>query len=374
MKKLLVALLLAFPSYASQIVNPGGSGNAILLQSTLQSGATFYVSSGSVNGTFLAARASGLLGVGNGSYGDFFATTPKFSVWGSTSTNNLELDTSGNFAVGDLSGAGATPAAMVLDQTNGLSVFLGNSNIMSTDSSANIAIGGIYGVPSPSPISLSVPSGYVFFGNSDGAVQIGDLSSFSNGVQLEVNQQFNHVAVQASQGLRLTSDSANDIVFTLPTSSGTSGQFLSTDGSANLSWQNGTTSTAWTTFVPTTTFSGTFTVSSGSWRRVGDSMEVMTFFKTSAAGDGSVFEVSIPAGKSINTSKLPVFDAGGDGNAAVGIMGGYVSSYINYVVIPWSTTSVAVLINGGSTTFKNSNFGTNYFTTLKFTIPISGWN
>lgn len=115
--------------------------------------------------------------------------------------------------------------------------------------------GGFLGINNNNPAEAfsvytasAVPEAVAFF-NDDESVQFGDLNCSGHCTQWEINAQGAQVNVLASNGLSLSQGTgnfilkapslANDLTWTLPTSSGTSGQFLSTNGSGTLSWATG---------------------------------------------------------------------------------------------------------------------------------------
>lgn len=116
--------------------------------------------------------------------------------------------------------------------------------------------------------------------------------------------QFNNSANTFSTSLQAGSNTAN-ATFKLPIADGTSGQAIVTDASGNLSFATiSGAGTSWTAYTPT--FSAGFgTVSSISvfWKTVGDSLFIRG---TATAGTttGAAGSISLPSGKSIDSSKV----------------------------------------------------------------------
>lgn len=344
MKKILIGLLFSSSvAFGSQIVNPGGGG--INNQGTLQAGAQFYVSSGSVQGQFLAARTSSLLAVGDGTYGDFFGGTTKFTVWTTTSSNALELDQNNNFAVGDITGVGPTPTALIIDQTNGFNAIQSSTNVFRTDSDGQIVIGGPAGNNPSAPITMSVYNGSIFFGNIDGTVQLGDLGAFSSGTQLEINQQNQSINTQSTNGIRMSSasgytgirssDTASDVTYTLPPDDGTDGQVLQTDGGGNLSWTTVSSGSSLASYSPTITGFGTPTAVECFWTNNGNSTITIYWKFTPSSADATEARVSLPSGLTVDSAITSNHIVGTAGFTDPGV----------------TTNSMTVLINGGNAYF-----------------------
>jgi hypothetical protein len=139
----------------------------------------------------------------------------------------------------------------------------------------------------------------------------------------------------------------------------------------------GPTVSGWTSYTPEARGDATLLVSqssaTGFWRRVGDSMEVRFFVKSTANRAGSeTLRISLPTGYTLNTSALASFHV-------VGPAGWYTGAAydealpIVYQTGTGSTTGVATIKPGGTTTFTVDDFDNNVEWNGKFTVPIAEW-
>lgn len=141
----------------------------------------------------------------------------------------------------------------------------------------------------------------------------------------------------------------------------------------------GVAATAWTSFTPVTSAgndAGAATV--GRWRRVGDSMQVEGVVNfTGSGGAGAAVALTIPDGKSIDTSKLSstVLPSGTD-NGKHAILGyGHRMNhadawYFNQVHYLSATT---VGFNHATGIVLDNQFDTDDGLKFNFTVPIDGW-
>lgn len=151
-----------------------------------------------------------------------------------------------SYVMGDVSGAGGSTYLSIDDSAGTIQQFSGGFTPITVS-------GGFVGVNNNNPAEAfsvwtasAVPEAVAFF-NDDESVQFGDLNCGGSCTQLEVNQQNSQVSVLALNGLSLSQGSGNlslvapnlasdNLSFTLPSSSGTAGQFLMTSGTGTLSW------------------------------------------------------------------------------------------------------------------------------------------
>ena len=132
--------------------------------------------------------------------------------------------------------------------------------------------------------------------------------------------------------------------------------------------------TDWVSFTPTIT---NFPTSSSTfrWRRVGDSMQVWGKAIASGAATG-IFDISIPSGYSIDTTKLMSTENNDSG--VLGIAEAYDNNVAYYVgrVTYGSTSSVRIMqinVDYWRTAVPHTWGATDVFT-LNFTVPIVGWS
>lgn len=144
--------------------------------------------------------------------------------------------------------------------------------------------------------------------------------------------------------------------------------------------------TDWVSFTPTGSWT-TNTTYTGSWRRVGDSIEVRARATCSGAPDSSVLTVNLPSGYSIDTGKLTSHSEDlvlGSGIARDSLSG----SYNGITAVYQSATSVALFVGGSSvhtgiTYLKDQasvsqsvpfTFGASDYVEVQFKAPILGWS
>lgn len=137
--------------------------------------------------------------------------------------------------------------------------------------------------------------------------------------------------------------------------------------------------TDWVSFTPTGSWTGAVTYT-GFWRRVGDRMEVTARVDTSGAPTGSALQFDLPAGYTIDTSKLVGTRqnyAVIEGTATLDSGPGGYKAYILY----YDTTTVAVAYQsstagGGSlvTSTAPFTFGASDAAEVVFSVPIQGWS
>lgn len=184
-------------------------------------------------------KTNGNLGIGT------TAPVAKLEV-GSGGSSYLQIDpVAQSYVIGDLSASGNSTYLMLDDST-------GISTHHSKGFTPITIDGGFVGINNNTPAEAfsvwtasAVPENIALF-SDDETVQFGDLNCSGGCVQWEINQGNGAVNVLASGGLSLSQGTgnfvikapslANDLSWTLPTSSGTSGQFLSTNGSGTLTW------------------------------------------------------------------------------------------------------------------------------------------
>lgn len=149
--------------------------------------------------------------------------------------------------------------------------------------------------------------------------------------------------------------------------------------------------TDWVTFTPTIVGStsnptrATGATESAQWRRVGDSMEIEYFYSQSSltgavAGSGN-YLWTIPSGFVIDTTKIATNTGGSLVVGSSRVFNGSGSAWYSGTVFPYSTTQLALLVQG--TAYATPNVvGTSWvpFTnasaieySFKATVPIVGW-
>lgn len=164
----------------------GFDGNSINNQNTLQAGATFYVSSGTVNENFYAKRISGNGAAlsGGGGYSQFKAS-------------------GGNYALGIEAPASGTNAFIRFMQNDGFSLF------------------GDFGWIGGGP-----PNDYFTFQDASGN-NLGAWDS-EQAARFYENSGGNYVALKASDSV------TSDMTWVLPSTDGSYGQVIHTNGDGNL--------------------------------------------------------------------------------------------------------------------------------------------
>jgi hypothetical protein len=138
--------------------------------------------------------------------------------------------------------------------------------------------------------------------------------------------------------------------------------------------------TAWQSYTPTMEGStGTAVaaaISTGKYRRVGDSVEVVikTVFQSAPSGNGQFYQWPIPAGLAIDAAK----SNGAPGSAEVGegLSSGNTNQNVLLEVYVRTSTTVAAQANnvwyvGDSAPFA---WAANFEIDLRFSVPIVGWN
>ena len=138
--------------------------------------------------------------------------------------------------------------------------------------------------------------------------------------------------------------------------------------------------TDWISYTPTITGAGTVSSNASYYRRVGDSLEVFGSF-TSGTMAASAWYMSLPAGLSINSSKLSLSSntESNPGNV-VGSWGQNGSANQAGYMITSPGTSTARVYFGGlytgtvSLSSRNANLtADNLAVAYRFIVPISGW-
>lgn len=137
----------------------------------------------------------------------------------------------------------------------------------------------------------------------------------------------------------------------------------------------GTPITDWTTFTPTGSWS-TNTGYFGSWRRVGDSMQVQVSISLGGAPTAADLNVNLPTGYAIDTGKIPTTSNPG---TAFGTWNGLRSgsAYYDGVIGYKSTTSVQLTNDAATNHVSNVTpvtWGAGDVLTLNFIVPIAGWS
>jgi hypothetical protein len=167
--------------------------------------------------------------------------------WSSSVTASGNLNVAGNSSLGDAAGditslkgklrvydsdtsnytdiVGPNGASQTANLTFTLPVNAGSSgNMLITDGSGNLSWSS----------SVTASGNLNVAGNSSLGDAAGDITSLKGKLRVYDSDTSNYTDIVGPDG---TSQTAN-LLFTLPTNSGTSGQVLSTDGSGNLSWNN----------------------------------------------------------------------------------------------------------------------------------------
>jgi hypothetical protein len=139
--------------------------------------------------------------------------------------------------------------------------------------------------------------------------------------------------------------------------------------------QSGTI-TNWFSFDVSIAGCGTITDENGRWRRVGDTMEVLGYFKAGITA-ASNFLFTIPDGQFINTANLyPRTQMMGDlismpvslANVNKGILF-YNGSDNAHLYLAQQGASSSLVVS-----FASDIIGSNYGVTFRFAIPIAGWS
>jgi hypothetical protein len=136
-------------------------------------------------------------------------------------------------------------------------------------------------------------------------------------------------------------NTASTTTFTLPAADGTSGQFLSTNGSGTLSFGTGVTTSAANTFTGTQTLSGT---SSAIALVLNDAAEVATVSATAATGTIAY---------DITTQSILFYTSNASANWTVNFRGSSGTS-LNTLMSTGQSMTVAFLVTQGSTAYYNS--------------------
>ena len=128
----------------------------------------------------------------------------------------------------------------------------------------------------------------------------------------------------------------------------------------------------WTTFTPTCN-STTNTTPAGAWRRVGDSMQVLTKISFAGAPDNVSFTSSLPTGYTIDTTKLTTTSSVNLGSCSIKAAGTLYDGAVHYE----TTSTVAVYYSNGTSTAMTrtspATIANLDFIWLLYTVPISGW-
>lgn len=134
----------------------------------------------------------------------------------------------------------------------------------------------------------------------------------------------------------------------------------------------------WLAYTPAWVGLGTVTNSTGFYRRVGDTMEIMSYM-VSGTATGTTASMSLPTGYSINTAVMPINNPTGSVNSIIGVFGSDGAAGVGNVL--YSNTSATVVyfstLTTTSTTLR-ANTGVNvsnnnsYFV-VKCAIPIAQW-
>ncbi len=138
----------------------------------------------------------------------------------------------------------------------------------------------------------------------------------------------------------------------------------------------------WVQFTPTGNWVSN-TVYTGSWRRVGEMMEVAVQVATSAAPTSASLSIDMPTGYSIDATKIATLAGASASTAPIGtvIATDGASAFTGYVRYNTATTVRAYIENVASTysTLVSvtqavpHTFGSGDFVMMHFTVPISGW-
>jgi hypothetical protein len=226
---------------ASQITNPSATGTCpgstcILNQNTLQSGSTFYTSSGTVD-TVFTINGTGQSGA-----------TPVFNVIGGTMTVNAN----GNVGIGVGTNT-VTERLTVLTDIGGDGIFLKDSSryLMATYKNGTA---GRLDVRNNGTISALISGNGVSYFNAGnfGINTVSPTSLFSVGStsQFQVNSSGNIVNL-------------NNVTTSFPSTQGAKGSFYQNDGAGNISWSTAPASffapsnpTGTTSLFPTTKMMG----------------------------------------------------------------------------------------------------------------------
>ena len=194
---------------------------------------TFPINAGS-NGSLLSTDGSGNLSWTTNLSGANVTASGDLSVGGNTSLGDASSDITslkGKLRVFDTDNSnytdivGPNGASQTANLTFTLPVNAGSSgNMLITDGSGNLSWSS----------SVTASGNLNVAGNSSLGDAAGDITSLKGKLRVYDSDTSNYTDIVGPDG---TSQTAN-LLFTLPTNSGTSGQVLSTDGSGNLSWNN----------------------------------------------------------------------------------------------------------------------------------------
>lgn len=139
----------------------------------------------------------------------------------------------------------------------------------------------------------------------------------------------------------------------------------------------GTPITDWVSYTPTGNWSTGTATYTGRWRKVGDSIEVQAVVSLSGAPTAADFTVNIPAGLTIDVSKIPsasvsmvlgsaeILDSGVRVYAGTVVYAGTTSVYVNH-----TEAGNSGLVNATNPT----TFGAADTVSLNFKVPILGWS
>lgn len=144
------------------------------------------------------------------------------------------------------------------------------------------------------------------------------------------------------------------------------------------------TITAWQNYTPSLMTNGNVAIaaatSAGSWRRVGDSIEVRirTVFGGPPQSGATWWHWSLPTGLTIDDTKL----GSGTPSSTAGYLGGGftvqgIGSNIALGIYRRTATTVSASANGAGTYYINDNvpfaWATGGEMNIQFTVPIEGW-
>jgi hypothetical protein len=140
--------------------------------------------------------------------------------------------------------------------------------------------------------------------------------------------------------------------------------------------------TDWTTYTPTISAWSTNATATGRWRRVGDSLELRVQVDLSGAPTGTLSSVSLPAGLTIDTTKVPGTQAAGVQVYGYGSIKAAGTAAYGCAVEYSTTTTVTPVVWNVSGTYLKDNaitatvpgvFASGDLVQFSAFIPIAGW-
>jgi hypothetical protein len=127
----------------------------------------------------------------------------------------------------------------------------------------------------------------------------------------------------------------------------------------------------WREFTPIITNGGTTGTNSGSWRRVGDTIEVRIYITWTGAGAGNPLQINLPANTSFDTRQV-----GAASRAIIGYgqwFDASASTQFNQGIMYKSTNTIAFLSEATGSDFNGSSLANGDITSCFFSATVIGW-